>query len=305
MRINRLQLMALSSCAVVLTAIFWTATLPDHNQLQVIPDEQAPLGSPQSAASEYDSGYGVLWVPSPDQSPGVFIGYSDGQPVAKLTTLGSRDSEETVSPGMNRQDAEKILGEPLTTFNRTRIASLSGSGKAFYNLGNDLVILYFDNVADDQVVFVLRINNELAVRSRFFTSSELEPFTVEGMESMTIALMNAVRAQYQKSEVQPDPQLTLVARGHSNAMAEQNFFSHDTPSGQTMKDRLKAAGIKSRGAGEALTAGTWTPMDAIMAWMNSPPHREILLGDYDTGGVGVAVGNSGYGIYYTLNVIRN
>lgn len=302
MKRKRLPLIAASLAALVLIGVFWLYTGPDLQPDSIIPDEEPPLGSPAQA---YDSGYGITWNHALVGDSTVFIGTYEGNPSARLIVAGNTDPNETVRPGMNRQDAEAVLGPPLSMYNRTRISALNGPGKSFYQSGNDLMILYFDTMNTQQVVFVVQITGDIAANTRFFTSPDLDPFSVEDTEAMALDLMNAVRVAYGKAPLSNDSQLTAVARAHSRSMVEENYFSHDSPDGQTMKTRLNAAGLTYRNSGEALCAGTWTPMDAIMAWMNSPAHRSILLGDYSSAGIGVAAGDSAYGIYYTLNVIKN
>lgn len=269
-----------------------------------IPLEETPLGAPDVQSTEFNAGYGISWRYSPATDPSVFIGYSGDQQVAKLTVLSGGSSEDTLTAGMTRVEAERILGSPVSSINGTRISFAGTSNKGFYSAGNDILILYYDGLDNDRILFVARISSALAKDTRLFTSPIEGSSAAQDEEAMTIALLNAVRSGSDKAALSTDPQLTSVARQHSQSMIDGNYFSHDNPAGQGPKERIKAAGIKYRTYGEALTAGTWTPMDAILAWMNSSAHRDIILGDYSSVGVGVASGDSTYGIYYTLNSIR-
>jgi uncharacterized protein YkwD len=93
-------------------------------------------------------------------------------------------------------------------------------------------------------------------------------------------------------------QLRVSARRYAEDMAERDFFSHVSPDGSRLRDRLLASGYVdercSWHVGEVLAWGSGTDADAgwvVRAWMHSPPHRRVLLGDDFTDlGVGIAAG---------------
>ena len=302
---KRMLFMVAGTAALLILAGVFLYTGEDNAPVSLIADEEMPLGIPSIGASEYESGYGITWSYDPAVDPTLLVGYQGDQPIGKITVLGSGGSDGDLTRGMTRSDAERILGSPISSINGTRSAYAGTAGKSFYRDGDDTLILYYDIVDQDRIVFVARISNELAKSSRFLTSSDIGAYSVENTENMAADLLNAVRSGYGKTSLVKSPQLATLSRHHSQSMVDGNYFSHDNPAGLGPKERIKAAGIKYRSYGEALSAGTWTPMDAIINWMNSPPHRSIILGDYTAVGVGIADGDSAYGIYYTLNVIRN
>jgi uncharacterized protein YkwD len=94
------------------------------------------------------------------------------------------------------------------------------------------------------------------------------------------------------------PRLGRAGRRYAEAMVERRFFSHVSPGGRTLGDRLRDSGYVDRHdrwtAGEALAWG-WgsqaTPASTVRAWMDSPPHRRLLLDeDFRHIGIGVALG---------------
>jgi len=97
--------------------------------------------------------------------------------------------------------------------------------------------------------------------------------------------------------VSSHPRLTAAARRYARAMVRLRFFSHTSPGGGTLLDRLRAAGYGGRrvAAGEALAWAQGrraTPRAIVRAWMDSPPHRAVLLGrGYRDVGIGVALGS--------------
>ena len=97
--------------------------------------------------------------------------------------------------------------------------------------------------------------------------------------------------------VAANPRLTRMARRYARSMVRLGFFSHTSPGGTTLLDRVRAAGYGGRrtAAGEALAWAQGrlaTPHAVVRAWMASPPHRAVLLGrGYRDVGIGVALGN--------------
>lgn len=95
-----------------------------------------------------------------------------------------------------------------------------------------------------------------------------------------------------------DGDLATVARYHSTHMAEERYFAHTAPSGESPGDRYEAFGIACAG-GENLGylrygGGSYGDEELarriVTGWMNSEGHRENLLRPrFDTEGIGVTV----------------
>lgn len=123
-------------------------------------------------------------------------------------------------------------------------------------------------------------------------------------ELKVLELVNAERAKYGLLPLSWDSKLAEVARAHSQDMAKRGFFSHNNPDGKTPFDRIKAAGINYRSAGENIAAGQKTPEEVVKAWMNSSGHRaNILNANYTKLGVGYLSGSGTYKTYWTQNFI--
>lgn len=95
--------------------------------------------------------------------------------------------------------------------------------------------------------------------------------------------INTVRVKYGLGQVRGSSQLRAVALRHSDDMIIRDYFSHTSPSGQTVKQRIIRSGFVtgySWMGGETLAWGTGTlagPVSTVRAWMASPEHRAILL----------------------------
>ena len=92
--------------------------------------------------------------------------------------------------------------------------------------------------------------------------------------------------------------LLAVASAHSLDMWTRNFFAHDNPDGDDPFDRITGAGYTYSKAGENLAAGPQTSAEVMKAWMDSPPHRDVIL-DPSWREIGIAVRSGGeYSIYW-------
>ena len=90
---------------------------------------------------------------------------------------------------------------------------------------------------------------------------------------------------------------------HSNNMANYKFFSHRGLDGRMVNDRADSVGLnKWRGIGEniAFERGYDHPASfAVEKWMESPSHRQNLLGQsWKESAVGIAVAPDG-SYYFT------
>ena len=72
-------------------------------------------------------------------------------------------------------------------------------------------------------------------------------------------------------------QLDQAAQAKANDMAARDYWSHNTPDGQTPWSFITAAGYDYQTAGENLAYGFATAGDTMTGWMNSPEHRANIL----------------------------
>jgi uncharacterized protein YkwD len=104
------------------------------------------------------------------------------------------------------------------------------------------------------------------------------------LEVAVVKVLNRVRADAGLRPLRSSPSLRTAARGHSVAMLELGFFSHESADGTAFSERIRRhytnRGWRTWSVGEALlaSAGTTLEPDAIVeAWLESPPHRAIIL----------------------------
>ncbi|HYO62979.1 MAG TPA: CvpA family protein [Pyrinomonadaceae bacterium] len=137
--------------------------------------------------------------------------------------------------------------------------------------------------------------NKLTIRPESGESVEL-PYKVADtrprpeLEAEMLELVNRERAAAGLRPVAPDPELREVARRHSADMFARGYFAHNTPEGRTPFDRINAAGVSYRTAGENLALAP-TLSIAHTGLMNSPGHRaNILRPEFGRLGIGIMDG---------------
>jgi uncharacterized protein YkwD len=125
-----------------------------------------------------------------------------------------------------------------------------------------------------------------------------------------LCLVNAERADNGLPALNHASQLDQSSQGMCQRMVTEHFFSHETPDGKTVVDRVEPTGyIPNSGdwvVGENLAWGSGalsTPQAIVNGWMNSPGHRaNILAPDYKDIGLAACMGsptttNSGGTVY--------
>lgn len=109
--------------------------------------------------------------------------------------------------------------------------------------------------------------------------------------------------QYRQSRgltaVALDSRLTAFAQSQANAMASANQLSHSI--GGSFSSRVKAAGLDDSKIGENVSYGTYTDLDAMKQWKNSPEHDENLLMPGATR-FGIAIARTGERVYWAMAV---
>ncbi len=103
------------------------------------------------------------------------------------------------------------------------------------------------------------------------------PVQADDVEEQVLAAVNAARAQAGCGALVLNLALTKAARGHANAMAEKNFFSHASKDGRKFSARIKAQGYRFAVAAENIAAGQSSVPEVVQTWMDSAGHRQNIL----------------------------
>lgn len=92
-----------------------------------------------------------------------------------------------------------------------------------------------------------------------------------------LLLTNIKRQQNGAGPLVINDQLDEAAVAKTNDMFAENYWAHNSPSGNTPWVFIKNSGYSYVYAGENLARGFTKPDDVINAWMASPSHRENML----------------------------
>ena len=118
------------------------------------------------------------------------------------------------------------------------------------------------------------------------------------IDSATLCLMNELRAEHGLHPLHDNGTLASIATGQAGDMVRGDYFGDDSLSGASPLSRIKASGYSVPTSHVRLltaqnigwgTGPNATPAGIVKAWMQSPPHRRIILtAAYRDAGVGVA-----------------
>lgn len=112
------------------------------------------------------------------------------------------------------------------------------------------------------------------------------------LEAQMLEMVNTERRAAGLKPVEADVEMAQVARTHSRDMFARGYFSHYSPEGRDLEDRLRAARLRYLTAGENLALAP-TLFTAHKGLMQSPGHRaNILRPQFGRLGIGILDGGS-------------
>ncbi len=107
-----------------------------------------------------------------------------------------------------------------------------------------------------------------------------------------INITNEYRATNELPPLLRNDILTRSAVARVQDMLVKQYFSHDAPDGKNAQSFIEGEGYKIIAIGENIAYGNYkNERDLVNAWINSPPHREVILnGNFEDIGVAVVKG---------------
>ena len=122
---------------------------------------------------------------------------------------------------------------------------------------------------------------------------------LRAVETQVWEMTNAYRTYMGLSNLQWESKAEAAARGHSQDMADNNYFQHNSQDGTRFFARLQAEGISYRSCGENICAGSGDAIYMVIGWIGSSGHRNgILTPSFKYIGVGVAYNASAKWLVY-------
>ncbi len=129
------------------------------------------------------------------------------------------------------------------------------------------------------------------------TNTSLQPSSTDlgAIDTATLCLVNQVRTADHLRPLRLNSPLQSVAAGQARDMVQGDYFGDDSLAGQTPLQRILATPYPAHATRVSAaqnigwaTGPLATPAAMVQAWMQSPPHREIILTPrYADIGVGV------------------
>ena len=125
--------------------------------------------------------------------------------------------------------------------------------------------------------------------------------SISAMEQAVLNLTNAERQKAGLSPLQSDSKLMDSARAKSKDMSANKYFSHTSPTYGSPFDQMKSFGVSYRSAAENIAQGQRSAEEVVKAWMESPGHRQNILGANFTH---IGIGYDANGNYWTQQFIQ-
>lgn len=181
--------------------------------------------------------------------------------------------------------------------------------EAYYKLTDNAYIYafsdYFDG-GDKSIYGMYAFSRECIKYSMMYrTYMTFTDEILRAAEQEVYEMTNAYRNYMGKALFKLEDRATAAARKHSEDMANNNYFQHNSLDGSKFSARLTAEGISWSGAGENICAGAGDAINMVIGWIGSSGHRKGMLTDFKYIGVGAAYSSSAdYGIYCTQDFWR-
>ena len=129
----------------------------------------------------------------------------------------------------------------------------------------------------------------IAINSFWYGQQQVLGTQRDFSSSSLLQATNQDRQQSQEPVLNLNLQLSTAAQAKANDMVQHNYWSHNSPDGQTPWNFITNAGYNYQLAGENLAYGFTSAQAVITGWMNSSEHRANMLNSaYSDVGFGVA-----------------
>ena len=118
-------------------------------------------------------------------------------------------------------------------------------------------------------------------------------FDAEAACDEVVRAHNRLRADAKLPPLAISSKLTAAAERHAKDMAAHEKMAHKGSDGSSPIVRIKAVGYPYRRVGENIAAGRFNIERLMKGWIDSPHHKQNILGSFSQIGVACATGESG------------
>ena len=235
--------------------------------------------------------------------------YSLGMTAEALTALAGQPKETLSATGgyvWYVFGTDSYLDFLLAGVYGGKVVTLASGGKAFSYLGssagaknvsaaNSFATLYTDK-NDGGILHAVMLRDRSALPDGHASTAE----ALRGESVVNFHMTNAFRVYHGLTPYRWSEAAAEASRLHSQDMADQNYFDHNSLDGRSPWARMEAQGIRWSDAAENISAGRSNGVDSYDGWVNSSGHRKNMLGGCENLGVGAGYSAaSTYGWYMT------
>lgn len=262
------------------------------------------------------SRYGYTWWTYQDgNSKYIQYGVMEDKVVTVYATGDNEQHFDPIQIGTSYQQLEEEYGfDDYVVFSTYTFKLTTEDTKTMplEQINDNLFIqFYFDSYTETLSSFRLMTEDVLLLQRPYEISYRgtlpEEPFVSEqdwasissGSEQQIYAITNVMRNRFDQNPLVWNQDVHEIAFNHSKDMEENNYFSHYSQSGASLKERLLVNQTVYKSAGENIAAQYVDGPATVEGWLNSEGHRQALLKEgYTDLGVGV------YRDYYTQNFLE-
>lgn len=192
----------------------------------------------------------------------------NGKVVSLFTTHpGLYKDQQGVKIGMTQKEVEQRKGRPSRIFEGKRTV---------YELSDRYITFFFDYLNGGKLTGVLIHSKSLPNYHSLSYSPNLVA-DVKGNEQFVFLLLNNTRVEAGLHPLKWNASVARMAKLHSEDMVKNNYFSHNSLSGETYAARIKKHRIPIAYASENISSGYVSPIFSHNGLVNSPNHRQNVF----------------------------
>lgn len=255
------------------------------------------------------------WVYNEDSAYYMLVGIENNK-IATIVVLGEAIDISPLAIGAKLSDMNKIISlEKEFSFKyegtdyRVMLHDEDIMTKPLVKIGEKFIQLYVDTHTAEIASIRIMDKPTLLKLQQYEVTYRGTPLSAEntriidsmekGIQQQIFEITNILRERNGRVRLKWDDHIAEVAKLHSQDMALNHYFAHESPTYGDLSDRLKAKDVFFTLAGENIAAEYTDSIDVVLGWLNSRSHRDILLNEYFTHlGVGFYEG------YYTQNFVQ-
>lgn len=204
-------------------------------------------------------------------------------------SFGMEDYEQVdYSLGIVNTDYLNMRSGAGITFSSIDLLNKNEYVRIFGKIGDWYIIQNEENkIGTAHTQYITPTDKMKAAVTNTEAIEEVPDINLTSDESELLSIINAERQRNNLPNLEIDEKLQNVAKLKATDIAQNNYFSHISPTYGTPFEMLKAHNVSYKTASENI-AGNSNIQSAFDAWISSDSHKKnILSNDYNYTGIGV------------------